>query len=189
MIRTIPAAALLLFCTQSALTADDAPPKTTVVNLKGLTLTVPENWTQAASRSSMRLATFEIPAVDGDEGPAELAIYSFPGGGGPVDSNISRWIGQFDNKDRDAKITKGKAGDSDYYMVEVTGTYNQAVGPPIRRQTKAIEGSRMLAVILQLDQGVYFLKLTGKDKTVKAQSKPLRQSFGGSVESEKEYQE
>jgi hypothetical protein len=72
-------------------------------------------------------------------------------------------------------------------MVEVSGTYNQSVGPPIRRQTKAVEGSRMLAVILQLDQGVYFLKLTGKDKTVKAQSKSLRQAFGGTAESEAEY--
>jgi hypothetical protein len=45
----------------------------------------------------------------------------------------------------------------------------------------------MLAVILQLDEGVYFLKLTGQDKTVKAQSQSLRDSFGGTSESEEEH--
>ncbi len=180
-------AVLLLFCTQNFISADDALVETSEVKLKGLTLNVPKGWTQSKKRSSMRLATFEIPAGEGDQDPAEMAIYNFPGGGGPVDSNISRWVGQFDSKGRESRITKGKAGDSDYYMVEVSGTYNQPVGPPIRRQTKAVEGSRMLAVILQLDQGVYFLKLTGQDKTIKAQRKLLRQSFGGSTEGETEY--
>ena len=187
MLRTTLATTFLLLGAQGVLSAEDAPAKTTAVKLKTLTLNIPSTWTQEKKRSSMRLATFEIPAVEGDEDNAELAIYSFPGGGGSVGDNISRWVRQFAAKGREKTITTGKAGEHDYYMVEVSGTYNQSVGPPIRRQTKAVEGSRMLAVILQLDQGVYFLKLTGKDKTVKAQSKSLRQAFGGTAESEAEY--
>jgi len=187
MLRTTLATTFLLLGTQGLLFAEDTAEQTTAVKLKALTLNIPATWTQAKKRSSMRLATFEIPAVEGDENNAELAIYSFPGGGGSVGANISRWVGQFSGKGRKATITRGKAGDQNYYVVEVSGTYNQPVGPPIRQQTKAVEGSRMLAVILQLDEGVYFLKLTGRDKTVKAQSQSLRQSFGGTTESEEEY--
>ncbi|MCH2212607.1 MAG: hypothetical protein MK110_14985 [Fuerstiella sp.] len=165
----------------------DAPAKTEEVKHKDLTLNVPENWSNTGKRNSMRLATYEIPAVKGDKESGELAIFNFPGGGGGVGQNISRWVGQFDSKGREHKITKGKAGDHDYYVVEVSGTYNKSVGPPIRRQTRPVEGSRMLAVILQLNKGVYFLKMTGKDATVKAQSTAFRKSFGGSEKSEEKY--
>lgn len=187
MLRIILAATFLLPGSQSLLFAEDTSAKTTTVKLKALTLNIPATWTQGKKRSSMRLATFEIPAVEGDDDNAELAIYSFPGGGGSVGANINRWVGQFSGKGRQKMITKGKAGEHNYYMVEVSGTYNQSVGPPIQRKTKAVEGSRMLAVILQLDEGVYFLKLTGQDKTVKAQSQSLRESFGGTSESEEEH--
>ena len=167
--------------------AAEAPGKTTEIKHKNLTLNVPDAWNNTGKRNSMRLATYEIPAVAGDKEAGELAIFNFPGGGGPVGQNIRRWVGQFDSKGREHKITKGKAGEHDYYLVEVSGTYNKSVGPPIRRQTKPVEGSRMLAVILQLEKGVYFLKMTGKDATVKAQATALRKSFGGNKDSEEKY--
>ena len=40
-------------------------------------------------------------------------------------------------------------------------------------------GSRMLAAILKLKSGNYFLKLTGPDKTVAAAAEAFRASFGG----------
>lgn len=186
MLRLALAATLFLTCGTAVGSADDTA-KTREDKLKGLTLTVPESWKQLPQKSSMRLATYEIPGQKEDDEPAELAIYNFPGGGGPVESNIRRWIGQFESKGRKHKVTIGSANEKPYYVVEVTGTYNQPVGPPIRRQTKAVEGARMLAVILQLDQGVYYLKLTGKDETVKAQNDLLRAAFGGDVKTEKEH--
>ena len=187
MLRTTLAGLLLLTGTHVNASAGDAPEKTTEVKHKALTLNVPKTWKQTPKRSSMRLATYNIPAAQDDEDKAELAIYNFPGGGGSVEANISRWIGQFENKGRKTKVTRGKAGDHGYYVVEVSGTYNKPVGPPIRRKTKTVKGSRMLAVILQLDTGVYFLKMTGKDETVTAQAKTLRTSFGGSIDSEEEH--
>lgn len=186
MLRSALVATILLACGTAAASADDTA-KTREDKLKALTLNVPESWKQSAQKSSMRLATYEIPGPKEDDAPAELAIYNFPGGGGPVESNIRRWIGQFESKGRTTKVTIGSANEKPYYVVEVTGTYNQPVGPPIRRQTKPVEGARMLAVILQLDQGVYYLKLTGPDETVKAQSDALRAAFGGNVKTEKEH--
>ncbi len=186
MTRTSTFAIALLVSVPMTVVADDAPVKTTDVTLRALTLKVPAAWKKAAKQSSMRLATFEIPAAKDDGGAAELAIYSFPGGGGSVEANISRWIGQFESKERESKVTVGKAGDHEYHLVEISGTYNQPVGPPIRRQTKAVADSRMLGVILGLDSGVYYLKMTGPDETVKAQADALRKSFGGDAATEKE---
>jgi hypothetical protein len=186
MFRMSTYALALLICMSLSAMAEAGPPKTTDVMLRELTLKVPDTWKKAASQSSMRLATFEIPAATDDGGAAELAIYNFPGGGGSVEANISRWIGQFESKERESKVTVGKASEYEYHFVEVTGTYNQPVGPPIRRQTKALAGSRMLGVILAQDSGVYYLKMTGPDETVKAQTDALRKSFGGDAATEKE---
>ena len=189
MLRTNLTVLVLLAGMPGIVSAEDAAAKTTQVKHKTLTLNVPENWKQTPERSSMRLATYEIKGDGDDGGTAEMAIYSFPGGGGAVEQNISRWIGQFESKGRKQKVTRGKAGDNDYYVVEVSGTYNKPVGPPIRRQTKPVAGSRMLAVILQLDSGVYYLKMTGGDEIVKAQAKALRHAFGGSIEGEEEHKD
>ena len=186
MLRScLPLLAAILLISSAHTVADEAP-KTTTVKLKKLTLKVPADWKKGGRRNSMRLATFEIPAAKEDGGVGELAIFNFPGGGGPVDQNISRWIGQFESKGRQSKVTVGKAGDAPYHPVEVSGTYNQSVGPPIRRQTKAVPNSRMLAVILTQASDVYFLKMTGPDETVKAQANAFRKSFGGDAASEKE---
>ena len=187
MFRATVAVLVSLAGVQDIVCADEASAKTTEVKLKALTLKVPEAWKQDPARRRFRLATFEIPAAEGDKEKAELAIYNFPGGGGGVKDNISRWVGQFESKGRKQKITIGKAGDSTYFVVEVSGTYNKPIGPPIRGQKKPVKGARMLAIILQLDEGVYFLKMTGNDNSVKAQAKALRRSFGGSVDDEKEH--
>ena len=163
--------------------------KTTPVKVRDITLQVPETWETAPNTSSMRLATFAIPAAEGDAEKGELTIFSFGQGGGDVGSNLSRWVGQFSGDGRAAKTVKGKAGDSDYYLADISGTYNKPVGPPVLRKTKPAEDYRMLGVILIVkDKGVYFLKMTGPDKTIKAQATAFRKSFGGDEKAEKEYE-
>jgi len=72
-------------------------------------------------------------------------------------------------------------------MVDIQGIYKKPVGPPIRRQTKSVPGSRMMSVILQVEgKGFYFLKLTGLQKTVEAAAKPFRASFDADELKEKE---
>ncbi len=43
-------------------------------------------------------------------------------------------------------------------------------------------------ILMVADKGVYFLKLTGPEKTVAAAADDLRKSFGGSAEKEEEYE-
>ena len=55
---------------------------------------LPAGWQSEPPTSSMRLAQATIP---GPQGNGQLAVFYFgPGGGGDVDSNIQRWVGQME---------------------------------------------------------------------------------------------
>ena len=154
-----------------------------------LNLKLPKTWKQSDATLPMRLATFEVPAENGDTEKGEFVISSFPGGGGGVDANISRWVGQFSAEGREADVRQGQADQNEYFIVNISGTYMKPSGPPILRKTKETPGQRMVGVILNLEgKAVYFLKLTGPDATVAAQLDAVRASFGGKPDDEKEYE-
>ena len=170
-------------------TGEKATVETVEVKLKDLTLNLPKSWSQSDVVNSMRLATYDIPAVEGDEGKGELAVSTFGGDGGGVGPNIERWVGQFEADGREVTIKQGKVGETVYHVADISGTYLKPVGPPILRKSEPTKGQRMLGVIVQLKgKGVYFLKLTGPDKTVKAQAEALRASFGAKSEGEEDYE-
>lgn len=161
--------------------------KTETVKVKDLTLDVPTTWDQQPPSNNLRLAQFVIPAAKGDKEPAELVVSSFGGGGGGVEANVKRWIGQFQEDGRKSKVTLGESEQGKYVLVELAGTYNKPDGPPFLRKTIPQPGSRMIGVILQIpNEGVYFLKTTGYDKTVAAAVDDIRAAFGADAESEKE---
>ena len=170
-------------------TGEKAAAETVEVKLKDLTLKLPKSWAQSDVVNSMRLATYDIPAVEGDEGKGELAVSTFGGDGGGVGPNIERWVGQFEADGREVTVKQGKVGETVYHVADISGTYLKPVGPPILRKSEPTKGQRMLGVIVQLKgKGVYFLKLTGPDKTVKAQAEALRASFGAKSEGEEDYE-
>jgi gluconolactonase len=192
-VNKISVCLLLLLVTGTVAPAEDVKngqeQKTTEVKLKDLTLKMPATWKLKPSTSRMRLATYTIPAAKGDSAPGELTIFNFAGGGGDVGANISRWVDQFSGEGRSSKVTKGKAGDNDYYFANITGTYRKPVGPPILRKTESAPGYRMAGVILVLQgKGVYYLKLAGPDATIKSQAEAFRKSFGGSSDAEEAYE-
>jgi gluconolactonase len=152
-----------------------------------ITLKTPASWKQSEPTSKLRLAQFEIPAAEGDKEAAELAIFSFGGGGG-VQANVDRWIEQFQADGRKSKVTTGKSDLGQYVFVDVTGTYKKPVGPPVLGKTEALPGARMLAAILAVEgKGNFFLKLTGENATVSAAAEPFRVSFGGKEADEKPF--
>jgi hypothetical protein len=176
--------------TFSALQADEAAKKaeTVEVKLRDLVLNVPKDWAAAADKP-MRLATYEIPNAEGDKEKGELAISTFGGDGGGVAPNLERWVGQFDAEGREVTIKKGVVGDNTYHVADISGTYQKSVGPPMLRKTTPAKGYRMLGMIVQIkDKGVYFLKLTGPDATVKAQAEALRAAIGAKSEGEEDYE-
>jgi hypothetical protein len=165
--------------------AEDAA-KTTEVKVDKLTLAVPEAWKQEKPASTLRLAQFSIPAVEGDKEASELAI--FPPFGGTAEANITRWVGQFEAEGREVKMTQGESPQGKYIVVDLKGTYKKPEGPPVLQKTKPAPGYRMYGVIFSAkDGGNYFFKLTGPEKTVTAQADALRTSFGAKAADENEY--
>ncbi len=168
--------------------ADAKPTKTREVVIQDIKLVVPETWKQEQPKSRLRLSQFEIPVAKEDKEPGLLTVSFFGGGGGGIDANIQRWVGQFDSQGRKATITTGTSEQGVYYFADIKGTYMKPVGPPFLRKTEKTPGSRMLAVFLNVEgKGNYFLKMTGPEKTVAAAVKAMRVSFGADAEKEKEW--
>lgn len=186
--RSFAVLATVLLIADPAHAADKKPEsKTRKIKVDDLDLTVPAAWKQKKPSNKLRKAQFELPAAKGDKS-VELVIYEFPGGGGGVGPNVRRWISQFQAKGRKAKVTQGKAPQGKYVLVDITGTYNQPIGPPIRRMTKRLPNARMLGIILVLseEKKVYYVKCAGGAKTIMANAAAIRASIGADASKEKE---
>ena len=160
------------------------------VAVKDIKLNVPANWKQEDPSNNLRLSQFKIPPVEGDKPATELVISSFGGDGGGVDQNFKRWVDQFTAEGRKVKLSTGECPQGKYYVNDVTGTYLQSTGGPFAGGKKTpMPGYRSISVVLAVpDTGVYFLRLTGPEKTVTAASQAFRKSFGGDAAKEAEYQ-
>jgi hypothetical protein len=164
------------------------PDKTRAVKAEDLQLNVPESWKQKPA-GGFRVAQFEVPKVEGDADNGEFVVFYFgEQGGGDANSNIKRWVNQFQAKDRKVKITSGKSAQGDYVIVDTSGTWMKPIGPPVRQQTVETPNSRVVSVLLSVkDHGNYFLKLMGPQKTTTANLNALRAAIGADAKSEKDY--
>ncbi len=155
---------------------------TRAIEVGGLELLLPSTWKQTEIPPALRqfrLAQFEIPLAAGDEEPAELVVYRFPGGRAGTDAeNVKRWIDQFESEGRKSATEKGTSKLGEYTLVEITGTYNKSVGPPFLRQSKPVAGARMVAAILHAGKETLYLKATGLEKTMTGAATALKAAFG-----------
>lgn len=130
--------------------------------------TAPDAWKRVKPSSSMRAAQYRLPGAEG-EGPATLAIYHFGSrGGGSVQANIDRWVGQFESPEGgsvegDAKRSKQTVDGLDVHIVDVSGTYSPGAG---MGAGKARKNQRMLGAIAKSQGGLVFFKLIGPEQTV-----------------------
>jgi hypothetical protein len=135
----------------------------------GLRFTAPSGWISEAPTSSMRQAQYRLPKVEGDGEDAELAVFFFQGGGGGVQANVDRWIGQFSKADSSpandiAKTTHKAAHGIPLTIVDVTGTYDG--GMATQKEPAVKPNYRMLAAVAEAANGPWFFKLSGPAKTV-----------------------
>ncbi len=174
----------IVLCVAATARAAD---KTTTVEVGEIKIEIPSTWKNEAPSNRLRLAQFHVPGGEDDKEGAELAIFAF--GAQAVQANIDRWVSQFSAKDRKVKVTKGEAKLGEYYFVDISGTYNKPIGPPVRRKTEPTPNSRVINVMLSVkDKGLYFFKLAGTEETVKGQADALRQAFGGDAKKEKDFE-
>jgi hypothetical protein len=130
----------------------------------------PPGWTVKPPASSMRVAEFVLPTVQGDAEDATLVITFFGGQGGTVEANLERWFGQMAQPDgkpsKDAaKTTKLTSHNLPITMVDITGTYVAETSPGATEHFNK-PGFRLRAAVVETPGGNYYVKLIGPEKTV-----------------------
>lgn len=135
-------------------------------SIAGITWSLPSTWKEGTARQ-MRVATYMMPAAEGDAEGGECAVFYFGSGqGGDVEPNISRWISQFESPDTPVRSTKEVNG-MKVTLVEVAGTYLAPGGPMMQSQGKN-ENYQLLGAIIDAPEGMVFFKATGPANTMKA---------------------
>jgi len=136
----------------------------------GLSWSTPESW-QAGAQRPMRAATYLIAAAAGDSEGAECAVFYFgTGQGGDVESNVQRWIAQFEQPDGSPSTKAARTGTLQVdsmavTTVEVRGTYTASMGP-MAGTTINKENFQLLGAIVEGPEGAVFFKMTGPAHTV-----------------------
>jgi hypothetical protein len=135
---------------------------------------VPKGWEKQQVSSGMRLAQASIP---GPGGPGDFAVFFFgPGGGGPVDANIERWVGQMEGA---GKPTPESFETNGYKVtwVDVKGTMKPSqmgMGPKT-----PMANARLYGAVVEGPGGPWFFKAAGPDATLG----PQRDAFVGMLKS------
>ena len=143
---------------------------TTVVGQPALRYDAPDDWLERASDSQMRVTEFQLPRVPGDAEDAELVVFYFGGGGGSVEANLQRWVGQMEQPDGRSSFEVAStvgfdAGGLAVTVLDVPGTYVAAVSPGSNTRLNKT-GFRLIAAVVETPVGPYFFKLTGPDRTI-----------------------
>ena len=136
----------------------------------GIDYDLPAGWTSEPPSSGMRLAQASIP---GPGGPGQLVVFYFgPGGGGPVEANIERWVGQVEaapgeQPERETSEANGLR----VTTVDLSGTLlptGMGMGP-----TEPQPDSRLIAAVVEGPGGPWYFKATGPESTLADQRDEL----------------
>lgn len=147
------------------------PAQTEMPTAGGLSWNAPALFIAQTPKSSMRAAQYR---VDGQgHADATLAVFHFGAGqGGDVQSNIDRWVGQFQPRGAAGKKAKPKIKRQDVSgmpvtTVDVAGDYSEtAMNPHAASGAQTQTDQRLLGAIVEGSQGPVFFKLVGPEKTV-----------------------
>lgn len=142
-----------------------APQPQTTGDVPPIKWTTPEGWAEVPP-SSMRYASFSVPAEEG--GKIDISVVTFPGDGGSDADNINRWRGQMGLAPVDANaVTSGVAslqtGDTTFSTTDIAGNKTRTIAAWTRR-----------------DGRVWFFKATGPAAAVEKE-KPKFVKFIESV--------
>lgn len=157
---------------QAAPPAQTAPPQLppghVPIEAKPLVFAPPEGWKVVPPTSSMRLAQYEL-AGEAGAGPAEVAIFSFPGGAGPVEMNFQRWASQLASADGSPATENDRRKETrdgmTFHSIDLSGHYVAETFPG-SGERQDIPDYRMVATIIESPDGTFYVKMLGPGATV-----------------------
>lgn len=154
---------LSLFACLSIAHAQDAKTDTDTLVAGEYTFEFSEPWVSQQPTSSMRAGEL---VYGSEEGAPVVVFFHFAGGGGGIQANIDRWIGQFEGTP-EVSQTKEDIEGTTVHLLDASGTFMETMGGgPFSGPKKAMEDYKMLAAILESDRGPVFLKVTGPSDKV-----------------------
>ena len=142
----------------------------------------PEGWPPEAPASAMRLLQFTLPRADGDPEDGQAVVFWFGGGGGGVEENLERWRGQFANvvHGRDAleEITEDLEGR--VTVLSISGQLRE--DPATEAHGGRAKGTvRMIAAVIEVPDGPYYVRVVGPEGTVSKWEKAARDFILGAA--------
>lgn len=144
----------------------------TSVAIAGVTFTPATQWKDLGP-SGMRKASYTFGPLEKDADSATMTVFYFgAGGGGSIDENLSRWVGQMSMPDssdpgKAAIRYEMKVDGMTAHVLSVYGIYHASVGGMMSSQTVAKEGYRLIGVVVEAPEGNLFFKLTGPEYTAR----------------------
>lgn len=136
----------------------------------GLSWVAPAEWRATELASAMRIANWDA----GPEGvEMSCALFAMPGGGS-VDDNVRRWVGQFEGAGggppNDAEQASVDVAGRTVTLVRASGTYLDR-GASMQAEAVRREGFGLFGAIVPMGEGTGFLKCTGPEITVQSQER------------------
>lgn len=171
-IKLVVACGLMILFAKLTAAALAAQQQDRTIRLGDFQVTAPEKWARKPPQSRISSDEFAAPASQGDMADGRFTVTA---AGGSVEDNINRWMGQFKQPDGSAtkdsaKVTKEEIAGQTVHFVDISGTYDDrppfAPGGGVQR-----EKYRMLAAVLQIKGGNFFLKFYGPRLTVSENEK------------------
>lgn len=137
--------------------------------------TTPDGWVEETVTQTMRAKQFSLPGVDGSE-DALCVIAHWPGGIGPIENNLDRWVSQVSPpgstlKARDLTAEQRWVLEPKGYVV--TNVHVEGAIQPMEGMASDIaptDAGAILAGFIEVDGSaeVWTVKVTGPASTVKA---------------------
>jgi len=131
----------------------------------GLTFKRPSDWAWVPLQSSMRKAQLAVPGAESGK-TADITFFHFgPSGGGDLDSNVQRWLRQFQSAPGSEKVESKTIAGRKTTLVTTVGTFSSGMpGQP----AAPMENYALLGAIIEDAEGSVFVKMTGPKETVSA---------------------
>ncbi len=148
----------------------------TAVELAGVKFVPASEWTDFGA-SGMRNASYAFSGIEGEADSATVTAFYFgEGGGGTIQANLDRWVGQMslnEGADPHTFVQKGEMAvdGMKVHLIQVKGAYN--AGGMMSGASVKKEGYTMVGAVVEAPLGNIFFKLTGPSKTANAMAEAM----------------
>lgn len=167
-------------------TDPSAPASKTVAATEGPRWITPDGWNEEEVTKAMRYKQYSLPGVDGEE-DALCVVASWPGGVGPMEINLDRWVGQVSGPDSTLKardLTEDQRWTMELDGYHLTNVHVEGTIKPMEGMASDVavtDAGAILASFIEVvgSPATWTVKVTGPSKTVASHKDRFLQFISG----------